>query len=82
MIWHFCRIMPGAEIGSNCTLGQNVVVMSRVKIGNQVKIQNNVSIYEGVELESDVFCGPSMVFTNVVNPRSHVTRKDEYEYSP
>jgi UDP-2-acetamido-3-amino-2,3-dideoxy-glucuronate N-acetyltransferase len=65
-------------IGERCTLGQNVVVMNGTRIGTNVKIQNNVSIYEGVELEDDVFCGPSMVFTNVVNPRSHVSRKDEY----
>jgi UDP-2-acetamido-3-amino-2,3-dideoxy-glucuronate N-acetyltransferase len=77
-IWHFCHVMPGAVIGERCTLGQNVVVMSRTRIGNNVKIQNNVSIYEGVELEDDVFCGPSMVFTNVLNPRSHVSRKSEY----
>ena len=77
-IWHFCHIMPGAVIGERCNLGQNVVVMSGTKLGNNVKVQNNVSIYEGVELEDDVFCGPSMVFTNVINPRSHVSRKDEY----
>jgi UDP-2-acetamido-3-amino-2,3-dideoxy-glucuronate N-acetyltransferase len=77
-VWHFCHVMPGAVIGERCNLGQNVVVMGGVKIGNNVKIQNNVSIYEGVELEDDVFCGPSMVFTNVINPRSHVSRKDEY----
>jgi UDP-2-acetamido-3-amino-2,3-dideoxy-glucuronate N-acetyltransferase len=77
-IWHFCHVMPGAEIGERCSLGQNVVVMTGTRIGNNVKIQNNVSIYEGVELEDDVFCGPSMVFTNVVNPRSHVSRKNEY----
>jgi len=77
-VWHFCHVMPGAVIGERCSLGQNVVVMSGVKIGNNVKIQNNVSVYEGVELEDDVFCGPSMVFTNVINPRSHVPRKDEY----
>src|SRR3954463_7112735 len=70
--------MPGAVIGERCNLGQNVVVMSGVRIGNNVKIQNNVSIYEGVELEDDVFCGPSMVFTNVMNPRAHVSRKNEY----
>src|SRR5687767_8409203 len=70
--------MPGAVIGERCNLGQNVVVMPGTKLGNNVKVQNNVSIYEGVELEDDVFCGPSMVFTNVVNPRSHVPRKDEY----
>ena len=77
-IWHFCHVNPGATIGERCSLGQNVVVMPRVRIGNNVKIQNNVSVYEGVELEDDVFCGPSMVFTNVVNPRSHVSRKNEY----
>jgi len=77
-IWHFCHIMPGAEIGERCSLGQNVVVMPGTRIGNNVKIQNNVSIYEGVVLEDDVFCGPSCVFTNVLNPRSHVSRKDEY----
>ena len=71
-IWHFCHIMPGAVIGERCNLGQNVVVMSGVRLGNNVKVQNNVSIYEGVELEDDVLCGPSMVFTNVMNPRSHV----------
>jgi len=77
-IWHFCHVNAGAVIGERCSLGQNVVVMPRTRIGNNVKIQNNVSIYEGVELEDDVFCGPSMVFTNVINPRSHVSRKDEY----
>jgi UDP-2-acetamido-3-amino-2,3-dideoxy-glucuronate N-acetyltransferase len=77
-IWHFCHIMPGAVIGERCSFGQNVVVMNAVRIGNNVKVQNNVSIYEGVELEDDVFCGPSMVFTNVVNPRSHISRKSEY----
>jgi UDP-2-acetamido-3-amino-2,3-dideoxy-glucuronate N-acetyltransferase len=77
-IWHFCHIMPGAVIGERCNLGQNVVVMNGVRLGNNVKVQNNVSIYEGVELEDDVFCGPSMVFTNVMNPRSHVPRKSEY----
>jgi UDP-2-acetamido-3-amino-2,3-dideoxy-glucuronate N-acetyltransferase len=78
-IWHFCHVMPGAVIGDGCTLGQNVVVMPRSRIGNNVKIQNNVSIYEGVILEDDVFCGPSCVFTNVANPRSHVSRKHEYQ---
>jgi UDP-2-acetamido-3-amino-2,3-dideoxy-glucuronate N-acetyltransferase len=77
-IWHFCHIMPGAVIGERCNLGQNVVVMPGARIGNNVKIQNNVSIYEGVTLEDDVFCGPSCVFTNVLNPRSHVSRKNEY----
>ncbi len=77
-IWHFCHIMPHASIGQKCSLGQNVMVASRVKIGNNVKIQNNVSVYEGVELEDDVFCGPSCVFTNVINPRSQVVRKHQY----
>lgn len=77
-IWHFCHIMPGAIIGERSSLGQNVVVMSGTRVGDNCKIQNNVSIYEGVELEDDVFCGPSMVFTNVINPRSHVSRKHEY----
>ena len=77
-IWHFCHVMPGAVIGEGCTLGQNVVVMPGTVIGNNVKIQNNVSIYQGVVLEDDVFCGPSAVFTNVINPRSQVPRKDEY----
>ncbi|ETW95732.1 MAG: hypothetical protein ETSY1_29450 [Candidatus Entotheonella factor] len=77
-IWHFCHIMPGAVLGSNCSLGQNTFVGSNVVIGNNVKVQNNVSIYDNVTLEDDVFCGPSMVFTNVVNPRSHVSRKDEF----
>jgi len=77
-IWHFCHVMPGAVIGERCSLGQNVVVMGGVRIGRNVKIQNNVSVYEGVELEDDVFCGPSMVFTNVLNPRAHVSRRHEY----
>jgi UDP-2-acetamido-3-amino-2,3-dideoxy-glucuronate N-acetyltransferase len=77
-IWHFSHVMPGAVIGERCNLGQNVVVMPGTRIGNNVKIQNNVSIYEGVTLEDDVFCGPSCVFTNVLNPRSHVSRKHEY----
>jgi UDP-2-acetamido-3-amino-2,3-dideoxy-glucuronate N-acetyltransferase len=77
-IWHFCHVMPGAVIGTGCNLGQNVVVMGGTRIGNNVKIQNNVSVYQGVELEDDVFCGPSCVFTNVTNPRSHVSRKTEY----
>ncbi len=71
--------MPGAVIGERCSLGQNVVVMNGARLGNNVKVQNNVSIYEGVVLEDDVFCGPSMVFTNVGNPRSHVSRRTEYE---
>jgi UDP-2-acetamido-3-amino-2,3-dideoxy-glucuronate N-acetyltransferase len=78
-IWHFCHVLSGAVIGERCSLGQNVVVMNGVQIGNNVKIQNNVSVYEGVTLEDDVFCGPSMVFTNVINPRSAVSRKDEYK---
>ena len=77
-IWHFTHVMTGARIGERCNIGQNVVVSPGVVIGNNVKIQNNVSVYTGVILEDDVFCGPSMVFTNVVNPRSHVPRKDEY----
>jgi UDP-2-acetamido-3-amino-2,3-dideoxy-glucuronate N-acetyltransferase len=77
-IWHFCHVMTGAVIGERCNLGQNVVVMPGTRLGNNVKVQNNVSIYEGVVLEDDVFCGPSCVFTNVVNPRSHVSRKAEY----
>ena len=77
-VWHFCHVLGGAVIGERCSLGQNVVVMNGTRIGDNVKIQNNVSIYEGVELEDDVFCGPSMVFTNVINPRSHVSRKNEY----
>jgi UDP-2-acetamido-3-amino-2,3-dideoxy-glucuronate N-acetyltransferase len=77
-IWHFSHLMAGARIGRRCNIGQNVVVSPQVVIGDNVKIQNNVSVYTGVTLEDDVFCGPSMVFTNVVNPRSHVSRKDEY----
>jgi UDP-2-acetamido-3-amino-2,3-dideoxy-glucuronate N-acetyltransferase len=77
-IWHFTHVMSGATIGSNCNIGQNVVISPQVVIGNNVKIQNNVSVYTGVSLEDDVFCGPSMVFTNVVNPRSHVPRRDQY----
>jgi UDP-2-acetamido-3-amino-2,3-dideoxy-glucuronate N-acetyltransferase len=77
-IWHFCHVLPGAVIGERCNLGQNVVVMGGTRLGNNVKVQNNVSIYEGVTLEDDVFCGPSCVFTNVINPRSHVSRRSEY----
>jgi UDP-2-acetamido-3-amino-2,3-dideoxy-glucuronate N-acetyltransferase len=77
-IWHFCHVMSGSRIGRRCNIGQNVVVSPAVVIGDNVKIQNNVSVYTGVILEDDVFCGPSMVFTNVINPRSHVSRKDEY----
>jgi UDP-2-acetamido-3-amino-2,3-dideoxy-glucuronate N-acetyltransferase len=78
-IWHFSHVMSGAQIGQGCNIGQNVVVSPGVVIGNNVKIQNNVSVYSGVILEDDVFCGPSMVFTNVTNPRSHVSRKHEYK---
>lgn len=77
-IWHFCHIMPKAIIGESCSLGQNVFVADNVIIGNNVKIQNNVSLYTGVICEDDVFLGPSMVFTNVYNPRSVVNRKEEY----
>lgn len=78
-IWHFSHVMAGARLGKNCVLGQNVFVAPDVVIGDNVKIQNNVSVYTGVILEDDVFCGPAMVFTNVVNPRSHVSRKDEFK---
>lgn len=78
-IWHFSHIMPNCIIGNNCNLGQNVVVSPQVILGNNVKVQNNVSIYTGVICEDDVFLGPSMVFTNVINPRSAVIRKDEYK---
>jgi len=77
-IWHFCHVMAGSRIGRDCSLGQNVFVAGGVVIGDRVKIQNNVSVYTGVVLEDEVFCGPSMVFTNVVNPRSEIPRKDEY----
>jgi len=77
-IWHFTHVMGDSQIGDNCNFGQNVVISPGVKIGNNVKIQNNVSVYTGVELEDNVFCGPSMVFTNVINPRSHIVRKNEY----
>jgi UDP-2-acetamido-3-amino-2,3-dideoxy-glucuronate N-acetyltransferase len=77
-IWHFCHVQTGARIGAGCVLGQNVFVASDVKIGNHVHVQNNVSIYQGVELEDDVFCGPSCVFTNVINPRAEISRKLEY----
>jgi len=78
-IWHWVHVSGGARIGANCVLGQNVFVGNRVVIGNNVKIQNNVSVYDEVTLEDDVFCGPSMVFTNVYNPRSHVSRKNEFQ---
>ena len=77
-IWHFTHVMAGATIGKGCNIGQNVVISPAVIVGDNVKIQNNVSVYSGAGLEDDVFCGPSMVFTNVVNPRSHVSRKDEF----
>jgi len=77
-IWHFSHIMPNCEIGENCNIGQNVVVSPQVILGNNVKVQNNVSIYTGVICEDDVFLGPSMVFTNVINPRSAVNRRDQY----
>ena len=78
-IWHFTHIMTGADIGEDCNIGQNVVVSPGVKLGNNVKVQNNVSIYTGVICEDDVFLGPSMVFTNVTNPRSAVVRRGQYE---
>lgn len=77
-IWHFTHVMANCTIGQNCNIGQNVVVSPGVTLGNNVKIQNNVSIYTGVRCEDDVFLGPSCVFTNVINPRSHINRKDEY----
>lgn len=77
-IWHWVHVCSGARIGAGCSLGQNVFVANDVVIGNNVKVQNNVSVYDAVRLEDDVFCGPSMVFTNVYNPRSAVARKDEY----
>lgn len=78
-IWHFCHIMPNSKIGKNCNLGQNVVVSPNVILGKNVKVQNNVSIYSGVICEDDVFLGPSMVFTNVINPRSAIVRRGEYQ---
>lgn len=78
-IWHFSHLMPDSIIGDDCNIGQNVVVSSGVKLGKNVKVQNNVSIYEGVICEDDVFLGPSMVFTNVINPRSAIVRKNEYK---
>ncbi len=77
-VWHFSHVMTGAQIGAGCSLGQNVFVATGTTIGNNVKVQNNVSVYERVHIGDDVFCGPSMVFTNVINPRSHVSRKHEY----
>ena len=78
-IWHFSHVMPDSKIGEGCNLGQNVVVSPHVELGNNVKVQNNVSIYTGVICEDDVFLGPSMVFTNITNPRSAVVRRDQYE---
>ncbi|MEI6455473.1 MAG: acyltransferase [bacterium] len=78
-IWHFTHVMPGAVIGERCNLGQNVVVSPDVILGRNVKVQNNVSIYTGVVCEDDVFLGPSMVFTNIINPRSHILRRDQYQ---
>jgi UDP-2-acetamido-3-amino-2,3-dideoxy-glucuronate N-acetyltransferase len=77
-IWHFCHIMKGAKIGNDCSLGQNVYVGGKAIIGNNVKIQNNISVYDSVEIDDDVFCGPSCVFTNVINPRANINRKAEY----
>lgn len=77
-IWHFSHVMTGSEIGENCNIGQNVVILTGVKLGKNVKVQNNVSIYTGVICDDDVFLGPSMVFTNVINPRSAIIRKDSY----
>jgi len=78
-IWHFSHIMPNVTIGENCVIGQNVFIGKGVKIGNNVKLENNVSVYEGVTLQDDVFCGPSSVFTNVINPRSYISRKHEFK---
>lgn len=78
-IWHFSHILSGTSIGENCSFGQNCVVGPKVTIGNGVKVQNNVSIYEGVECEDDVFLGPSMVFTNVINPRAFIVRREEFK---
>lgn len=78
-IWRFSHVLPGSKIGKNCVIGQNVMVGPEVSVGNRCKIQNNVSVYKGVILEDDVFCGPSMVFTNVMNPRAHIERKDDFK---
>ncbi|QOP45846.1 acyltransferase [Sulfurimonas paralvinellae] len=78
-IWHFSHILSGTRVGSNCSFGQNCVVGPNVKIGKGVKVQNNISVYEGVEVEDDVFLGPSMVFTNVINPRAFIVRKEEFK---
>jgi UDP-2-acetamido-3-amino-2,3-dideoxy-glucuronate N-acetyltransferase len=81
-IWHFCHVLSGTVIGDNCSIGQNAMIGPRVSIGNGCKIQNNVSLYEGVQLGDDVFCGPSCVFTNVINPRANVNRKAEFRATP
>lgn len=78
-IWHFCHLMPGAVLGEECNVGQNVFIDNNTRIGNRVKIQNQVSVYNGVTIEDDVFLGPSMVFTNVINPRSFIERKEEFK---
>lgn len=78
-IWHFCHVLRNTKIGKSCIVGQNVMIGPNVRIGNHVKIQNNVSVYKGVEIEDDVFCGPSMVFTNVINPRAFIERKHEFK---
>ena len=78
-VWHFSHILSGSQVGKNCSFGQNCVVGPKVKIGNGVKVQNNVSVYQGVEVEDDVFLGPSMVFTNVINPRAFIIRKEEFK---
>lgn len=81
-IWHFCHILSGTVIGKDCSIGQNVMIGPRVKVGDGCKIQNNVALYAGVNLADDVFCGPSCVFTNVINPRANVSRKDEFRNTP
>lgn len=78
-VWHFCHLMPGCRVGKDCIIGQNVFIGNNTAIGNGVKIQNNVSVYDGVEIEDDVFIGPSVVFTNVINPRSFIERKEEFK---
>ncbi|MCQ9207275.1 MAG: acetyltransferase [Omnitrophica bacterium] len=78
-VWHYCHIMKGAKVGKNCQIGQNVFISANARVGNDVKIQNNVSVYDRVRLEDNVFCGPSVVFTNVINPRSRISRKNEFK---
>jgi len=78
-IWHFCHLMPGSRVGEHCNIGQNVFIDNNAVVGNRVKIQNNVSVYNGIEVEDDVFLGPSVVFTNVINPRSFIERKEEFK---